>query len=409
MRFYMVEASAKGGLIHYAFHLCRAMQRLGVDTTLVTSTDYELRDLKHEFRVVELLKLWDPRGKKAGNPFVRKLRRGWRGVRYVLEWLRLVRYLQREKPDVVLFGEMRFGFEVYFLRMLRRSGFLLADIVHDVQPYDTSRAADRIVATREQLAAFQRIYEQFDALFVHDQSNYAQFLELYRIDPARVHRIFLPTSELMLEVKQALTPDEMRQQFGVEPDRPVVLFFGTITKYKGLEDLLRAFPAVQQQTGAKLIVAGFPAKDVDPEALRALADDLGIAPHTAWYLDYVPNEWVATLMDISDVVVLPYRAITQSAVLQIAYACGKPVVATRVGGLPDVVEEGRSGLLAEAGDPQSLAQAIIALLSSPQKEAMGAYARTLAEHKYSWRKLADELRAIFEQQITARDKGQVGR
>jgi len=201
----------------------------------------------------------------------------------------------------------------------------------------------------------------------------------------------------MLEVEQALTPDEMRQKLGVEPGRPVVLFFGTITKYKGLEDLLQAFPAVQQQTGAKLIVAGFPAKDVDPEALRALADGLGLTPHTAWFLDYVPNEWVATLMGISDVVVLPYRAITQSAVLQIAYACGKPVVATRVGGLPDVVEEGRSGLLAEAGNPPSLAQTIIELLSAPEKiEAMGAYARTLAEQKYSWRTLAEELRVASD-------------
>jgi len=110
-------------------------------------------------------------------------------------------------------------------------------------------------------------------------------------------------------------------------------------------------------------------------------------------------------MGISDVVVLPYRAITQSAVLQIAYACGKPVVATRVGGLPDVVEEGRSGLLAEAGNPPSLAQTIIELLSAPEKiEAMGAYARTLAEQKYSWRKLAEELRAVFAGRVASGER-----
>jgi len=110
-------------------------------------------------------------------------------------------------------------------------------------------------------------------------------------------------------------------------------------------------------------------------------------------------------MGISDVVVLPYRAITQSAVLQIAYACGKPVVATRVGGLPDVVEEGRSGLLAEACNPPSLAQTIIELLSAPEKiEAMGAYARTLAEQKYSWRTLAEELRAVFAGQVASGER-----
>jgi glycosyltransferase involved in cell wall biosynthesis len=115
--------------------------------------------------------------------------------------------------------------------------------------------------------------------------------------------------------------------FGIAPGQRVVLFFGTITKYKGLEDLIRAFPAVHEATGARLVVAGFPAKDVDANALKALAAELGIAEHVAWFLDYVPIEWVATLMAISAVVVLPYRAITQSAVLHIAYACGRPVVA----------------------------------------------------------------------------------
>ncbi|GAB4575746.1 MAG: hypothetical protein Kow0077_28770 [Anaerolineae bacterium] len=396
MRVYVVEASAKGGLIHYAFHLCRAMQRIGVEMTLVTSTSYELRALEHNFRVVELLRLWDPRGKKSANFLWRKVRRGWRGVQYVSEWVRLIRFLTRERPDVVLFGEMRFSFEVYFLKLLRRSGLVLADIVHDVEPYDTSRGSEQIVASREQIATFEQIYAQFDYLFVHDASNYQRFLALYNIPSQRVHTIFLPTSELMLEVAQSHTPESLRRELGVVPNRPVILFFGTITKYKGLEDLIRAFPKIYEATGAQLIVAGFPAKDVDAGELQALARALQIDSQIAWYLDYVPNEWVATLMAISDLVVLPYRAITQSGILQIAYACGKPVVATRVGGLPDIVEDGKSGLLAAPGDPESLANTVIEALRSPEQlEAMGAYARTLAESKYSWDVLARKLHEIF--------------
>jgi glycosyltransferase involved in cell wall biosynthesis len=396
MRVCVVEASGKGGMIHYDYHLCRALQRAGVDTTLVTSTAYELRDLPHEFKVVELLHLWDPRGGKGGNPIWRKIRRGVRGAQYMAEWLRLVWYLRRTHPDVVLFGEIRFAFEEYFLRMLR--GLHLADVVHDVQAYDTRRGSESILQESEaHYQRFNRIYSLFSALFVHDRSNYDQFLKLYSIPAEHVHEIPLATNEIVLEVPQVKTPDELRRDLGIASGQQVVTFFGTITKYKGLEDLIKGFPAVHQATGARLVVAGFPAKDVDPVALKALASEVGIQDQIAWFLDYVPNEWVATLMAISDVIVLPYRAITQSAVIQIAYACGRPVVATRIGGLPDVVEEGQSGLLAPPEDPAGLADALNRILcDSAQLERMGQRAKELADTRYSWRVVAEKMKAVFE-------------
>jgi glycosyltransferase involved in cell wall biosynthesis len=396
MRVCVVEASGKGGLIHYAYHLCRALQRAGVETTLITSTAYELRDLDHDFEVVELLRLWNPRSRPGGNPILRRVRRAWRGAVYVREWWRLTRYLRRARPDVTLFGEMRFAFESRFLALLRRSGLALADVVHDVQAYDTRRGSESIVReSEEHLAHYNRLYGLFSALFVHDRSNYDLFLKLYDVPAGRVHEIPLATNELVLEVAQTVTSDELRAKLGIAPGQRVVLFFGTLTKYKGVEDLIQAFPAVHQATGARLVIAGFPAKDVDPDALKALAQEAGCADQIAWFLDYVPNEWVATLMAISDVVVLPYRAITQSAVLQIAYACGRPVVVTQVGGLPDVVEEGKSGRLAPAQNPPALGEAIVSVLNDPA--GMGDYARHLAQTRYSWQVVAERMKAVFEQ------------
>ncbi len=234
MRVYVVEASGRGGMIHYDYHLCRALARLGVETTLVTSTAYELRDLPHEFRAIELMRLWDPRGARGGNPIWRKARRALRGGLYVWEWLRLVRYLRRERPDIVLFGEIRFGFEEHFLKLLRRSGLVLADIVHDVQSYDTRRGSESIVQeSSAHYERFSRIYNQFAALFVHDRSNLEQFLQLYTVPPEHVHEIPLATNELVLEVPQAKSQDDLRRELSIGPNQPVVLFFGTITKYKG--------------------------------------------------------------------------------------------------------------------------------------------------------------------------------
>jgi glycosyltransferase involved in cell wall biosynthesis len=398
LRIYVVEASAKGGLIHYSYHLCRALQRKEAMVTLVTSTAYELDDLEHEFRVEKLLKLWDPRQGRGGNPLWRKVRRGLRGVQYIKEWLKLVLYLRREKPDVVLFGEIRFAFELYFLRMLRMSGLVLADIVHDVQSYDTSRNSTAIIQESEtHIARYNRIYQTFDALFVHDRSNRDLFLDVYDVQENHVHEIPLGTNEIILEVKSSHTPQELRDMLEIPQGRKVMLFFGTITKYKGVEDLIRAFGAIYAETGAQLVIAGFPAKDVDVHELKALAVEMGIAEAVSWYLDYVPNEQVTSLMALSDVVVFPYRAITQSAVVQIAYACGKAVVATQVGGLGDVIEDGQSGLLVEPGNPDALAAPIISLLNdSALAEKMGQRAHELSQTKYSWLNVAGQIMSVFE-------------
>ena len=398
MRVYVIETLGKGGLIHYSFHMCRALQRVGVDTTLVTSKDYELEGYPHEFRLVKLLNLWDPRTGKDASMIRRRLRRAVRGMQYIYEWLRLVRYLRQEKPDVIMFGEMRFAFEARFLRMLRASGLKLADIVHDVQTYDVSRGSAAIVQeSQAHLARYNALYNLFSALFIHSRSNYELFLDLYNVPPERVHQIEHATSELMLEVPQQYTADELKHKLGIPAGKAVVTFFGTVTKYKGVEDLIQAFPAVVKATGAQLLIAGYPTKDIDSDELRELAKELGIADSVSWFLDYVPNEWVATVMELSDVIVLPYRAITQSGVLQIAYACGKPVVVTRVGGLPDIVEAGKSGLIAEAGNPESLVSAITGVILDPEKaHQMGEYAHELSETRYSWRTVAETIKSVFE-------------
>lgn len=402
MRVCVIEPSGVGGLVHYAYHLCRALQRSGIDTTLVTSKTYELHDLPHEFRVERKLRLWNPRSSTGGSMVWRRVRRVWRGLQYLLAWAWLILYLHRTRPDIVLFGEIRFGFELYFLSFLKRSGLVLADIVHDVQVYDTARGSDSIVHTENAvLKRYNQIYHLFDFLFVHDRSNYDLFLSLYDVPAERVTEIPLATNELVLETKPTLTPEELRERLGLPSHQQVVLFFGTLSKYKGVEDLIMAFPAIRQATSARLMIAGYPAKDIDPDALQALARRLKVDGAISWYLDYVPNEWVSTLMAISTVVVLPYRAITQSAVLQIAYACGKPVVATRVGGLPDVIEEGKSGFLVPPQDPASLANAVIEVLQNPElAQAMGRRARELSETRYAWRVVAERMKSVFERRAS---------
>lgn len=401
MRIFVVEPLGQGGLIHYSYHMCRALQRAGADVTLITSTEYELENLDHEFTVLRYMRLWNARQKSSLKGIFRLAQRGIRGIRYVIDWWRLVQLLKRERPDIILFGEIRFSFERYFLSMLRNDNLKLADIVHDVEAYDTSKQSEQILKEDEtHRQQYNAIYNLFDVLFVHDRINRERFLELYDVPPKRVIEIPHGSNEIMLEMTPSHTSQQLRERYGIADGQKVVLFFGTLNKYKGVEDLLSAFPKVAQATNAMLVIAGYPAKDVDPDMLRSQVADTGIQANVAWHLDYIANEEVVPLMTMADVIALPYRAITQSGVLQIAYACSTPVVATRVGGLVDAVEHERSGLLVEPQNQDALANALITILDNDtMRHNMADYASELAKTRYSWQAVGQRVLSAMEQSL----------
>ena len=179
---------------------------------------------------------------------------------------------------------------------------------------------------------------------------------------------------------------DLRARHGIAADAPVVVFFGTLLPSKGIEDLLEAFATVHaRRPDAHLLIAGHPSRHMEDGQLEALAARLGIAEAVTVDAGYVPNEELGALMGLARVVVFPYRNATASGALQVAYAYGRPVIATRVGGLPEVVEEGESGLVVGPRRPDELAEAILAFVADPEAaERMGAHALHLSRTRFAW-------------------------
>jgi glycosyltransferase involved in cell wall biosynthesis len=142
---------------------------------------------------------------------------------------------------------------------------------------------------------------------------------------------------------------------------PVILFFGNVRAYKGLEDLLAALPLVRRKVDATLVVAG---SFFEPlERFERQASESGVASHVRFVPEYIPDEHVPALFAASDVVVMPYRAATQSGLVGQAAVARKPVVATAVGAFPEVI--GANGILVPPRDPQALARGLVEALHNP--------------------------------------------
>jgi glycosyltransferase involved in cell wall biosynthesis len=174
----------------------------------------------------------------------------------------------------------------------------------------------------------------------------------------------------------------------------VLLFFGFVRRYKGLEVLIDALPRVLAKRKVTLVVAGEFYEPVAPIKERIAA--LGLGDAIRLYDRYVPDEEVGDLVAAADCVVLPYRSATQSGVVLVAYAGGCPVISTRVGGLPEVVEEGVTGFLVPPEDPSALADAIVNFFDRGGRPAFEAGVVKKAE-QFSWGKVAEGIVQLTEQ------------
>jgi glycosyltransferase involved in cell wall biosynthesis len=390
MKIVVIELAGKGGMIHYVFQLCRAMAAAGADVTLITSKQFELTSLPRNFEVLPVIDLWDPKANDAGALF-RKVRRIGRAFRYYAEWLRVIRRVAALKPDVVQVGDIPFPLDLFALRLLRRKAPLFADVCHNVNPFDAAGGFGR---SRWKKFFYRRIYRLFDVVFVHFDRNAAEFAKSFA--SRRVVVVKHGNEGLFEELRNpAIDAPSLRKRLGIGSE-PVVLFFGTLSRYKGVDVLLDAFPRIHRETGARLVLAGYPFHDFDVDAHREQARRAGVGDFVTLVPEYVASDEVAAWMQLASVIVFPYRDIYQSGAIHVAQTFGVPTVASAVGAIQDVVEDGVSGLLVPPEDHGALAGAIVRLLHDRDLATrLGSRFAEDARGPFSWQANAEKILAAY--------------
>lgn len=247
---------------------------------------------------------------------------------------------------------------------------------HDVLPREPRRG---------QRAAQRRLYERVDAVVVHSEHGRERLVEVLGIAPEKVHVICHGAFHHLTHVPgERPLPREL-----AAVSKPVVLCFGLLRPYKGIDVLLEAWHEI---TGAELWIVGMPRMDITQ--LRGSA-----APTVRWISRFIPDEEVASYFRRADLVVLPYREIDQSGVLATALAFGVPLLLTAVGGFPEVAARGAAALV-QPDDPAALAAELHRLLGDPGARARIAEAARIAvDRSYDWDVIARQHVELYEQLV----------
>jgi glycosyltransferase involved in cell wall biosynthesis len=297
-------------------------------------------------------------------------------------WIATGRYIKKQKPDLIVsaywlpFMAPAMGTT---LRCAKHKGTRRIAILHNLIPHE-HRPGDKM---------FSKYFVGSNDGFITLSRSVLDDLNVF--DPKRLRpRTFSP-HPLYDHYGATLSRKEALELIGLRESQRYVLFFGFIREYKGLDLLLDAIADERmERLGIKLIVAGEFYGDPKPYLEQIRHHDIGdrVVMHT----EFIPDHEVNRYFCAADLVVQPYKNATQSGVSQIAYHFEKPMVVTNVGGLPEIVPDGKAGFVVEP-DSQQIADAIVRYFTEDCQQSLTEGVRE-EKKKYAWDKMTSAIASL---------------
>jgi glycosyltransferase involved in cell wall biosynthesis len=297
-----------------------------------------------------------------------------------ITWIRAARYIRSRQPDLAIFR--------YWLPFFAPCFGLISLLVRRGKKTKVLFICDNVVPHE------RRFGDAFLTRFAF------RFVDYFIVQSRAVEgelRKFIPSARYALVPHPiynvfggALPKGEARRRLGLADER-TILFFGYVRRYKGLHLLLEAMPQILKQISVKLLVVGEFYED--EEVYRRKIRDFGLTDHVTVYSQYIPNEDVALYFSACDVVILPYTSATQSGIVQIAYHFDKPVIATDVGGLAEVVIDNKTGFIVPPSEPMKLSESIVRFY---REKMESAFVKNVEQEKtkYSWDHMVEAIEGL---------------
>jgi glycosyltransferase involved in cell wall biosynthesis len=346
--------------------------------------EYDLRAYPHAHRVVRELQLAVSRRTQFTSPF--------RNLQVMLQTTfrsQIVHFQWSLGPRT----------DRLHLPILRRLGKSIVYTAHDVLPHESEIMS-------EQHARW--LYHYAEALFVHGETLKGLMIERFGVDETRVHVIPHGNFNFIADTPGPWDRASARASFDFDEDDRVVLFFGLIREYKGLDTLIQACRIVKDRglvdgQRVKLIVAGRDFRGHWNEGgYEAAIRGAGLEDMIQLHLRHVEMTEIARFFRAADVLAVPYKRGSQSGVLRLGYSFGLAAVATSVGSLTEVSKDDVTRFVAPE-DPAAFADALEELLIDPERaRALGARARRYADNELGWDRIAHTTRAVYESVLASR-------
>lgn len=299
-------------------------------------------------------------------------------------WIKVGRELKKMAPDLIVIG-----FWLPFMapclgtiaRIARKNGKTkVVSVVHNIVPHE-HRIGDKMFATY-----FCNSVDGFVAM------SDSVLNDLTLFDSVKP-RVFC-RHPLYDNFGKQVDREEALSELSLDTNNRYMLFFGLIRDYKGLDIMLKAYADSRlRKMGVKLIVAGEFYNNA--EKYFELEKELGLEGEVIWHREFVPDSKVRYYFGAADIIVQPYKSATQSGVTQIAYHFEKPMIVTNVGGLAEIVPNGKAGYVVEP-DEKEIADAIVDFFGNNRQDEFKE-GLLFEKRKYAWSNMTKSVKKAGEE------------
>ena len=361
----------RGGLAAFNERLAEALLAVGHEVEVVTFT------LQYPNFLFPGESQTDDRPAPAGYKVVQKL-----NSINPLSYYKTGRYIKSLNPDVIIckfwlpFMGPALG---TVLRVARQNHTRVLSIIDNIVPHE-SRPGDSVFAKY-----FTKAVDHFVVMSRSVELEMKDFTKSSQEVIFHPHPIYDNFGEPVERIKAV-------KHLGLDPDARYLLFFGFIRDYKGLDLLLDAISddRFAPNSKIKLIVAG--EYYGNREAYETQIKNLGVEARLELRTDFIANDEVRYYFGAADLVVQPYKTATQSGISQMAYHFGTPMVVTKVGGLPEIVPNGKAGYVVDT-TPSAIADAIYRYFTEADQATFRQNVHDLAK-QYAWPALVEVLEGL---------------
>ena len=262
-------------------------------------------------------------------------------------WLKTVNKIVKYNPDIVLYRYWNPFFAPTLGTIARRIKAKLNHVKHialcdNIKPHE-KKWMDNLLSNY--------FIKSMDGFVVQSSTVESELLSFD--ESAQYRKALHPVYDAY---KPVIDKNVAKEKLGLEA-KYIILYFGYVRHYKGFDILLESVAKLKQNMSDFHLLAVGESYD-GTEKFESLINQLGIKEYVTWLHEYVPDSKVHEYFSTADVVTLPYRSASQSGIVQLAYHYNVPVVVTNVGGLPEIVEEGKSGCVVKANSPQDVADCL---------------------------------------------------
>ena len=323
--------------------------------------------------------------------FPKWIYRAFKGVEYMFNTISFIKEMKRMRPDVIHFQWMLIPLiNKWAINCLRRFTKVVCT-VHDTKKYPGGQIPR--IMTWGRIAA----WNSCDLVLVHTTHGLKRLVD-EGVSAEKI-KIF-PHGKLDHSI-----PEHLEKFMPPRLPYKVILFFGTLWKFKEIDILIKAYAAMDHSVRAQtqLWIVGKPIKlAISP--LKKLARDLGVESQIIWDLRYIPDHEVQALQQKADIFVFPFHALDISRAMMSSLEFGKPIVATNSGGFSDYIKVGVHGCLFPRGDHLSLAAALEKIISNPElAKRMGEEVLKLSASIPDWGKIAERAVELYQEVISRKD------